>query len=208
MSSVKLSASLRSSLERAVHRYEQNVDRAAEYLVGRGLDAEVAATYRLGYVTEPEPGHDQYTGRLSIPYLSPAGVVGLRFRALDDSEPKYLGLPGAQTGIYNADALHNPSNIIGITEGEFDSVVLTSKCGIPAVGIPGAQSWKPHYARCLQDYERVLVFCDGDKPGRELGKTVAREIPGAVVIHLPDGEDVNSVYLKEGPQWLRKRAGL
>jgi DNA primase len=213
---VKLSAAQRNSLEAAAKNYYGSVAKIKDYLEGRGLDGETCAMYRLGYVENPERGHEQFRGRLAIPYLTPAGVVDIRFRRVDDHNgprsegpPKYLGLDGIKTGMFGVLAVqHATGDTIAITEGEIDAIVLTAKCGIPAVGVPGAQGWKPHYGRCLQDFDNVLVFCDGDKPGREFGKAVAREIRGATTIHLPDGEDVNSIYLSEGADYLRKKAGL
>ena len=39
---------------------------------------EAARLARLGVVVEPEVGHEQFAGRLSIPYITKSGVVGLR----------------------------------------------------------------------------------------------------------------------------------
>jgi DNA primase len=209
---VKLSAAQRNSLEAAAKNYYSDVADIKDYLEGRGVDGATCAMYRLGYVKTPEVGHEQFRGRLAIPYLTPAGVVGMRFRRIEDEPdgpPKYLGMDGVKTGMFGVLALqHATGNTIAITEGEIDAMILTSRCGIPAVGVPGAQNWKPHYSRCLQDFERVLVFCDGDKPGREFGKVIAREIRGATTIHLPDGEDVNSIFMSEGADALKRKAGL
>lgn len=212
---MKLSNAQRSSLEQAVSSYYANVATIADYLQGRGLDGATAAMYRLGYVETPEVGHEQMQGRLAIPYLTPAGVVDIRFRRIEDhggprseGPPKYLGLDGIKTGMFGVNALQHDTDTIAITEGELDAITLTARCGISAVGVPGAQGWKPHYARCLQDFEHVLVFCDGDKTGREFGKKVAREIRGATTIHLPEGEDVNSIFVRDGADAIRERAGL
>ena len=60
---------------------------AEEYLGGRGL-LDAAPQFLLGYVAEPEPGHDhRFSGMLSIPYITPAGVVGFKFRRLTEGSP-------------------------------------------------------------------------------------------------------------------------
>jgi len=212
---VKLSASQRESLEAATANYYSTVAEARTYLEARGLDGATCAMYRLGFVANPEVGHEQFVGRIAIPYLTPAGVVDIRFRRIEDHDgprsggpPKYLGLDGVKTGMFGVMALTMDTDFIAITEGELDAVTLTARCGIPAVGIPGAQGWKAHYGKCLQDFERVFVFCDGDKTGRDFGKTVAREIRYATTIHLPEGEDVNSMFVNEGAEALRVRVGL
>ena len=64
-------------------------------------------------------------------------------------EPKYMGLPGTHTRLYNVLALQQAGDFIAVCEGEIDAITLHYKCGVPAVGVPGANSWKPHYTRLL-----------------------------------------------------------
>jgi len=33
-------------------------------------------------------------------------------------------------------------NFIAVCEGEIDAITLSYSCGIPAVGVPGANAWK------------------------------------------------------------------
>jgi hypothetical protein len=210
---VTLSSSARASLEQATATYELFAIEARSYLEARGIDLKVADTFRLGVVNVPVVGHEMYQDRLSIPYLTRSGVVNLKFRCMsnhdcsDHGHPKYLN-GGSKTNIYNTLAFHKESNLIAICEGEFDALVLDGIVGIPAVAIPGVQNWKAHYERCFVDYERVLVFADGDDPGKDFGKHVSSLIDGTTVIQMPHGTDVNSIYLSEGAEGLRKRAGL
>jgi len=37
--------------------------------------------FHLGVVVDPLPGHEQFLGRVAIPYVTPSGVVDIRFRA-------------------------------------------------------------------------------------------------------------------------------
>lgn len=187
---------------------------ADSYLEGRGLDLDLAATFRLGVVIEPEIGHEMFEGRLCIPYLTKAGVVNLKFRCMEDhsckeaGHGKYMGLSHSRTNIYNTLAFFKDSPVIGITEGEIDAEVMDYMVEIPTVGIPGAQNWKPHFDRCFTDYERILVFADGDTAGKEFARAVSGRLDGVTTIQMPDGMDVNGVYQAEGPEGLRKRAGL
>ena len=199
---MRLSHSQRESLEKAVVHYQSSIHNAEAYLASRGLSLADAATVRLGLVEEPLTGHEQFQGRLAIPYLTPSGVVDIRFRAIGNQEPKYMGMAGVQTGLYNVQALLQAEDYIAVTEGEIDAITLHLKCGIPSVGVPGANSWKRHYSRLLQDFERVYVFADGDQPGSDFAKKVAQEVQGVTVINMPDGHDVNSMYLQDGPNWF------
>lgn len=209
-----LSVEQKTSLNETVTTFQNELARdttAQAYLVSRGLTPEVASTFRLGSVPSDVPGYEQYAGRLAIPYITPTGVVDIRFRSIDDGGvpggPKYLSRSGGSGHLYNTVDLFRPEDYIAICEGEIDTITCHA-AGIPAVGLPGANSWKPHWHRAFTDYVKVFVFCDGDEPGRELGKKIRQTVDEAVPIHLPDGEDVNSLVLKYGAGELRRRAGL
>jgi DNA primase len=206
----KLSVSQRKYLETAVEAYEAQVSvQVAAYLVQRGITKEVAHTYRLGGVVEPLVGDEEFTGRLSIPYITRTGVIDIRYRALaPDQTPKYLSRTGSQIRLYNVSALLKPSETIAICEGEIDAITMDALVGVPAVGVPGSNSWRDHFRLLFEDYSQVLVMCDGDQAGREFGKRIAGEITGATIIHMPEGTDVNDVYVNEGADGVKKRIGL
>lgn len=172
-----------------------------------------ALSFRLGVVVDPLPGDEPAEGRLAIPYLTRAGVVGIRYRCLADHDhgeqncPKYWGYPGAESRLYNVAALFGSGDFVCITEGELDSEILV-QIGLPSVGVPGASNWKKHFSRIFEDYTRVLVFADGDEAGRAFGKKVASEVESATVIPMPDGLDVNEVFLHPdfGTHWLKSKA--
>jgi DNA primase len=153
-------------------------------------------------------GHEPYVGKLAIPYLTPTGVIDIRFRSLNsDSGPKYMSRPGATTHIYNINALSHDSDVLAICEGELDTVVAT-QAGFSAVGLPGANNWKSFYNRVLADWSKVILLCDGDNAGREMAKHLSRELDNVFPVFMPEGQDVNDVYLAEGADGLRKRAGV
>jgi len=163
---------------------------------------------RLGVVEEPEPGHEAYTGRLSIPYITKSGIVDIRFRSLNPAvEPKYMGMVGSDTRMYNVLDIERAGDWIGVCEGELDTLTMSRMVGIPCVGVPGANSWKKHYTRLLADFERVFVFADGDAPGREFAASLARELP-VTTVSVGDGEDVNSAYTKYGAGFIKDKMGL
>ena len=204
-----LTAVQRRSLALGTESYARNLAPVAGYLADRGISVEVASTYRLGCVVDPLPGHDIYRGRLTIPYLTPTGPVDLRFRALrPDQDPKYLNLPGRTANLYNVGAFQRPGDDIAICEGELDALVMDALVGVPAVGVPGATNWKPFWQKLFVDYERVFILCDGDEAGKTFGKALAKAIESAVVIHLPAGEDVNSLYMTQGRSALRQLMGV
>lgn len=201
---MKQSHEQRKSLEKASNHYEKSIHLAENYLNSRGLSLADAKRHQLGVVASPVVGHEMYEGRLSIPYLTPSGMVDLRFRAINHEEPKYLSLPNSTTRLYNVKAFFEATNWICVCEGEIDTITL-AKLGYPTVGIPGVKNIKPHHYRILADFERVYVFADGDSAGREFAKDLARKLAGVIQIQIPENEDVNSLFVKNGSQWFEER---
>lgn len=207
-----LSRSSRKSLEAAVAAYQRDVSLAERYLKARGIDQEWAENFRLGVVADPLPGHERFVGRLAIPSLCYDGhPVSLRFRCLEDHDcreaghPKYLGMGGVDTRLFNPRALHAEGDVIGIAEGEIDAISLNI-AGIPAVGVTGAMSWKEHHPRCFAGYPTVLVFADSDPAGDDFATNVSRSIvQGARVVRMKHGfKDVNDLLVAEGPDAIRE----
>jgi hypothetical protein len=205
------SIELRLSFETAVSQYQRDLaaDTTAQaYLASRGIDQAAALAFRLGVVTSPQVGHEGFAGRLVIPYLTPAGVVNMRFRCLKQHDcgaetcPKYLGVDGLDTNLFNVMDLKKSGDTICVAEGEIDALTL-SMAGLPAVGVPGVENWKKHFSKCLEDFSKILIFADGDKAGRKFSSFLAREVR-AVPIRLPPGEDVNSLYVKGGADALQR----
>lgn len=199
----------RNLLENQTSQYQSNLYVAAEYLEQRGITEATAVLARLGVVDEPIHGDsDSAYNRLSIPYITRSGVVDLRFRCLrehncaDSGCPKYLGRAGASLRIYHVESLVSADSAIRVTEGELDALIL-NQLGYAAVGLPGAESWKRHWHRLFEDFSRIVVFGDGDSAGHRFIKKLMDEFPQSVEsVQLPDGEDVNSMFLKEGESYF------
>lgn len=202
---MRLSNSHRQFLLRATQQYASRIGLAADYLETRGLSVDEARQFHLGMVADPLPGHEAFAGRLAIPYITPNGVVDIRFRSINGEDPKYMGMVGAKTTMFNTQACFAADKYICVTEGEFDAIVMSVKTEHPTVGIPGANNWKPHYARILDDYDVVIVLADGDNAGLEFAKKISREVPNVNIIQMLEGEDVNSMYLTHGKEWIDGR---
>ena len=205
---MKQNQSQKELLGKATTKYAESIFQAEDYLASRGISREVARMARLGVVAEPETGHEAYVGRLAIPYITKTGVVDIRFRSMNPAvEPKYMGITGAETKMYNVLDIERAGDWIGVCEGELDTLTLSKCIGIPCVGVPGANSWKKHYTRLLADFERIFVFADGDQPGKEFATSLARELP-VTIVSMDEGEDVNSLYVKHGAEYIRAKMGL
>lgn len=202
---MRLSNSQRAFLLQATEIYQADISQAAAYLATRGLSVEEVTPFHLGVVARPLPGHEGYMGRLAIPYITPSGVVDIRFRTIQDGDPKYMGMPGAKTTMFNAQAVLTAGPYICVTEGEIDCITVSAKTEHPAVGIPGANNWKPYYSKILDDFETVIILADGDSAGLEFGKKISRELGNVNIVQMPEGHDVNSIVLQEGIGFIDER---
>jgi len=204
-----MASNVQSKLQlEAAQRYAQQISpEALAVLAGRGISEEVAALYMLGSVVDPMNGHEMQDGWISIPYITAMNhCVGFKFRRLDDGKPKYGSPTGQKAHLYNVVDCTILSKHIVVCEGELDTVIVSGVLGIPAVGIPGVQAWKPHFAKLLNGYDSVYIVGDNDikedgsNPGAEFAKRVASEVLNSVIVTLPPGLDINDYYLAYGAE--------
>lgn len=215
----RLDESLMKFWEEATQAYHSQISEVGlTYLKRRGISMDSVTHFRLGEVIEPLPGHEMMRGRIAIPYIKKRGIVAISFRCIQDHKckevqcPKYLR--DGNQWLYNTADVDAPSSLIGISEGELDSIIL-HQCGLPSAGIPGVEGWKGHpwWPLVLKGHTRPLIFADNDtsndkNPGMRLAKEIQRSLPRARLVVLPDDMDVNETYLTYGPEELYKRAGL
>lgn len=124
-------------------------DAKVQYLLDRGISAELIVSQKLGYVprnvglSEMLPcreslsgyrdliaaglvtlnGREFFNDCITIPYFSHGTVVQIRSKDIDG---KYKTTAGDHTRLYNADALFGADHVL-ITEGEFDSLAVRSQ---------------------------------------------------------------------------------
>lgn len=206
-----LSKEQKEFLETTAETYASHLGDAEEWLEGRGIDLDHARFEGLGVVRDQPAIHDGYRGRLAIPYITEYGVVAMVFRCLrnhkckDEDCSKYLKVKGQGTHLYGVRSFDEATDWIAITEGEVDSLILR-QIGIPAIAIPGAENWKDHWSNVLEDMSRIYVFADADDAGKKMWERVRDKVSLPVIrVKLPEGEDVNSTYVKYGAEGLLKR---
>lgn len=203
------SASQRVALQAAAEKFHASLSEAASaYLDGRGFTEEMVVARLLGQVSaDSEPLYEPFVGRLSIPYITPSGVVSIRFRCIEDHDcketghPKYLQMKGDADHLYNVLALHERHPAIGITEGEFDAAIVDEHV-LPCVGVPGATKWKPYWSRLFEDFEKVFLIGDGDSAGRKFVDKLTELVPNAQPVVMPKDLDANEYFLKYGAEDL------
>lgn len=201
----KLSADYRRSLREATLQYSAALpgSPAEEYLRTRGLEFNGIERYALGYVDDPMPGHESYQGMLTIPYLRPGDCCSIRFRCIEDHDHaghgKYNTTPGDKPWLYNTAALGG--DWVGIAEGEFDAI--TASRVVPTVGVPGVSSWQPSWDRLFEGYQRILVFVDGDEPGRKFARELSVRLDN--VRRIVFTQDVTELVEREGIEALERK---
>lgn len=211
MATEKLSDEQKRSREEAALRYAESVDGVMQYLESRGISKDIAHTRRLGLVTDPIPEHRKMRGRLSIPYLTKAGVAAMAFRCVQDHvcgevpHGKYMNPSGQITRLYGVNSYFHSGMDIGFAEGELNEITATELCGIPTLGSNGAGKWQPWWKTVLSDFRRIYVFQDGDSGGQQFFDKVSKEMGSkAIAVPFPAKEDVNSFYLKHGAERIRE----
>lgn len=215
------SANTKKFLEETCQIYERNLpgSEADQYLTNRGITNEVRTYFRLGYVSESDhpSDHDMYVGRLVIPYITPSGIVQMRFRAVPEggilgnpeNSPKYLSEANKPSTIFNTRALSLIAPVLAVCEGELDAITC-KVAGIEAIAFPGAKSWDKLYARALH-FRNIVILGDSDDKadeGKKFAEAAQKDVRGSRVIMMPSGYDVNSFVVEYGPEALRDRIGL
>ena len=206
-----LSKEQRKYLERATLQYAGSLDVAAGWLEARGIELEHARSNGLGVVTNPLPGHEHLDGYLAIPYLTDRGPVNISFRCIKNHDCKEIPhhskmgkKKGSGTNLYGVQALAWADEWCVVCEGELDALVY-QQIGVPAVGVPGAENWKPYWDNIFEDFSRVYLAEDGDTAGKDLWERMTENLSNVIRMKMPDGEDVNSMYLKSGKDYLLGR---
>lgn len=229
------SNSLRTFLGEATETYYLSLQGSAivPYLKTRALSGVSAQSFKLGAVESPLPGHEIYSGMMAIPYLTRSGTVTMRFRAIPPVSfwepfdlntpdglnearealkdwkpegPKYRSVPGDEPRIFNPNDLCRREPFVCIAEGEFDAITA-NQAGLPAIGIAGVNGWRDFFARAFAGYDVVYILCDNDDKGQGLvfGEKVAAQVANSRIVLMPEGHDVNSFVMAEGPDALKAR---
>jgi DNA primase len=180
---------------------------ALEYLTDRGLSEDTILEAQLGLgIAGP------YRGWLAIPYMDGQGRWRTtRYRSLPPKEKEYRTLKGARRHLYNVQAVDEP--VLGICEGEFDALILR-QLGLPAVALPGVNTWQREWRWLFRNSDLVYVFVDHAREDQEEARTAEKRAMAAMratigmvtevePVEMPEGKDVTDLYL-ENPERLKE----
>lgn len=155
---------------------------AASYLQARGISAQTAAAYNIGYDPQADPAAapgamgNEYkahpTGRVIIP-CSPDFYIA---RSIDPRTPPQYKAPnpkGSRTQLFNSAAIYSGADVIFICEGVFDALAII-EAGGAAVATNGKGNGKLLLQQLQKDptEKRAFVICpDNDADPRTAQQT-------------------------------------
>lgn len=89
-----------------------------------------------------------------------------------------------------------PDEPVLIVEGESDALTCQYH-GVPVLGIPGANAWKPEYAKLVEGHP-VFVVREPDQAGNTFAAAVTRSLPEAKVVDPPTGiKDLSDLHVDD-----------
>ena len=124
-----------------------------------------------------------------IPYWDQNKQTSIpRFRVNLTGNPKYWWVKGANLQPYGLWELPRARELgyIVIVEGETDWVTLNN-LGIPALGIPGSQTWKPIWSHYLANIDKVYVWNEPGNRNEQTGMTAGEAMAHSIAPSVFDG---------------------
>jgi hypothetical protein len=123
---------------------------------------------------------------VDIPYTNTKGeLVAVHKRLSLHGSPRFIWRRGDRTTLYGLSRLldiRRAGRVI-LVEGETDTWTLWLH-HLPALGVPGASTWKEAYASLLQGLD-VYIWHEPDAGGDELVKAVAADLPQLRLLESP-----------------------
>jgi DNA primase len=166
----------------------QNIDHAHPYLNERGVSAEIAQKFGVGFFSGKGSMHD----RIVIPIHNSKGeLVAYAGRSIDGSEPRYKFPAGFHKSLelYNLNRVRDELSIV-LVEGFFDCMKVT-QAGFPCVALMGSTMSNAQEELIRQHFAHVVVMLDGDEAGRGAGEGITDRLRRIVyqvdVVALADG---------------------
>lgn len=160
---------------------------AQAYMTGRGFTLDTCKAYRIGF----KPGF------IGMPTFRDGKCVVIKWRSLPPAKKTFLREPpGAESLLFNGDALKtNPTEVI-VAEGEMDTLTLIQAGFLNVVGIPtGASSLPEECIIPLQGVPKVFLAYDPDPAGIRGAEAASKRIGAhkCYRVAMP-GLDVNEFF--------------
>jgi hypothetical protein len=147
---------------------------------------------------------------VDIPYVDAASeAVAMHKRLSLDGHPRFIWRRGDRPTLYGLAHLRDirRAGWVVLTEGETDCWTLWMH-RIPALGLPGASTWKEHLRHFL-DGLTVYIWHEPDGGGDGLVKAISGDLPDLRIIEAPPGvKDPSELYLQPHEDFKERMMGL
>lgn len=189
--------SIAANLHNEALAYHQRLPkRLWKYLNGRGIPDALIHKHLLGWNGQ----------RITIPIPNRDGKFTFFKLAKDPKDkadsPKMLSSRGAHAELYGWKRVLSIQEQVVICEGEFDRLVLEGQGFAAVTSTGGAMTFRPEWAAYFREIPKVYICFDNDTAGRMGTERVARLIPHAHIVRLPeevgDGGDVTDFFVRLG----------
>lgn len=178
-----------------------------DYLYKRGITDQTIKDYMIGL------GNVYGKTRITIPVFdSEKNVLFFKCRRspleTESDAVKYIYFHPDSNGeksasLYGVETLKNAKNdeLVILTEGEFDSLVLRQKGFIAVSSTGGCGTFQEEWFSLFKRFSKVYICYDNDNPGKDGAIKVARKLkhPSLKIITLPseDGvKDISEYFVK------------
>jgi len=198
--------------------YSDKGRRALEYLYQRGLnDKTIKSPYnKLGYFDGMDFGETHIGRGIIIPCIGENNYLHYVKVRLPEGKPKYLNLPAPEydlCGVYGAPMAY--SDVLFITEGEFDCLLLKQEAGdlvgVCTLGSTTQRFYSERYGDLFAKAEKIIICLDNDEAG-DKGEEKWRERENlecfrnkTYYARVPqEHKDITDFYLAGGdlPAWV------
>ena len=131
--------------------------------------------------------------------------TAVRFRTAlektEDGDDRFRWRTGSKAGLYGLwrlGAIREAGHVV-LVEGESDTQTLWHH-GIPALGVPGAGTWKPEWAQYLEGLEKIYAVIEPDGGGEAFRDKLAAT-PAArdrlYLVDLAEHKDTSDLHLAD-----------
>ena len=134
-----------------------------------------------------------------MPYLDESGLeVAVRWRLALSGENRFRWNKGSKIRPYGLWRLKaaGEKGYLWLVEGESDAQTLWLY-DEPALGIPGAATWKASWTNMLPEGIDLYIWHEPDQGGDTLVSMLATSLPDAKVVYPPEGrKDISECHIK------------
>ena len=166
--------------------------------------------------------YDRFRGRIMFPVRDSRGrIIAFGGRLLGDGQgPKYLNSPETPIfhksrelyGLFEARKSTRQLDSLIVVEGYMDVIALAQVGIRNVVATLGTATGEEHYRKLFRSADEVICCFDGDAAGRRAAWKALESAFGYLdggrrlkFMHLPDGEDPDSLVRQLGATELRRR---